>query len=207
MHRSPGSPPSAAKVPISGLRVLDDVAFGQDDDAFGARVAYQCTGDHDALAFVSRQRSGTGGWSCPVEVGRPALEDVLDFAADLCDLDRSDRAVRRRGSRAREETRIWSGAKSFVAIHDGTPEGVVRACGTSFLMITGELRSGVRRTGGASEQRQMIEDAARLYERGLTIRQVAQRFGCSYGVMRRLLSERTTLRNRGGVTSVDLRRT
>ena len=44
----------------------------------------------------------------------------------------------------------------------------------------------------------MAQDAVRLYEQGWNIRQVADRFECSYGVMRRILSSRVTLRNRGG---------
>jgi excisionase family DNA binding protein len=44
----------------------------------------------------------------------------------------------------------------------------------------------------------MAEDAARLYEQGWSIRQVAQRFGCEYGVMRRMLRRQVTLRTRGG---------
>ncbi|MDN3359294.1 helix-turn-helix domain-containing protein [Actinomadura sp. DC4] len=53
--------------------------------------------------------------------------------------------------------------------------------------------------GADPGRREMVEDAVRLYEQGWTIRQVARRFGCSYGVMRRLLGERTTLRSRGGI--------
>ncbi|MDN3357909.1 helix-turn-helix domain-containing protein [Actinomadura sp. DC4] len=47
------------------------------------------------------------------------------------------------------------------------------------------------------EQR-IAGDAARLYDQGWTIRQVAARFGCSYGVMRRILRTQVRLRNRGG---------
>jgi excisionase family DNA binding protein len=47
-------------------------------------------------------------------------------------------------------------------------------------------------------ERMIAEDAARLYEQGWNIRQVAQRFGTSYGVMRRILRSQTTLRTRGG---------
>jgi len=47
-------------------------------------------------------------------------------------------------------------------------------------------------------RRQMAVDAARLYGQGWTIRQVASRFECSYGVMRRLLQSQITLRERGG---------
>lgn len=42
----------------------------------------------------------------------------------------------------------------------------------------------------------MEQDAARMYEQGWSIRQVADRFAVSYGKMRRILSKRTTLRNR-----------
>jgi excisionase family DNA binding protein len=44
----------------------------------------------------------------------------------------------------------------------------------------------------------IAEDAARLYEQGWSIRQVAERFGCSYGAMRRILKAQVRLRNRGG---------
>lgn len=47
-------------------------------------------------------------------------------------------------------------------------------------------------------EREFGEDAARLYDQGWNIRQVAQRFGCSYGVMRRVLRTHTTIRDRGG---------
>jgi excisionase family DNA binding protein len=47
-------------------------------------------------------------------------------------------------------------------------------------------------------ERQWAEDAARLYEKGWSIRQVAEKFDCSYGVMRRILRKRVTLRNVGG---------
>lgn len=42
------------------------------------------------------------------------------------------------------------------------------------------------------------EDAARLYDQGWSIRQVAQKFDCSFGVMRRILQRQTTLRSRSG---------
>lgn len=44
----------------------------------------------------------------------------------------------------------------------------------------------------------MEEDAARLYDEGWSIRQVANRFECGYGAMRRILARRTALRDRGG---------
>jgi len=42
------------------------------------------------------------------------------------------------------------------------------------------------------------EDAARLYDQGWSIRQVAETFECGYGRMRRILLGNTTLRSRGG---------
>lgn len=50
---------------------------------------------------------------------------------------------------------------------------------------------------GAFEQR-IAEDAVRLYDQGWSIRQVAARFDCDYGAMRRLLRKRITLRTRNG---------
>lgn len=44
----------------------------------------------------------------------------------------------------------------------------------------------------------MVDDAARLYDQGWAIRQVAARFETSYGAMRRVLQNHTTLRPRGG---------
>jgi MerR HTH family regulatory protein len=41
-------------------------------------------------------------------------------------------------------------------------------------------------------------DAARLCDQGWGIRQVAKKFDCIYGVMRRILRRHTTLRGRGG---------
>jgi excisionase family DNA binding protein len=46
--------------------------------------------------------------------------------------------------------------------------------------------------------RQWAEDAARLYGQGWSIRQVAEKFDCGYGVMRRILHTRVALRNCGG---------
>ena len=52
--------------------------------------------------------------------------------------------------------------------------------------------------GPGADERQLAEDAARLYDQGWSIRQVADRFGCGYGTMRRILRAQVTLRNRGG---------
>jgi excisionase family DNA binding protein len=64
-------------------------------------------------------------------------------------------------------------------------------------------RQGIRQllaevTQPNDDERKLAEDAARLYEQGWTIRQIAEKFDCSYGVMRRILAGRLTLRNRGG---------
>jgi excisionase family DNA binding protein len=64
-------------------------------------------------------------------------------------------------------------------------------------------RQGIRQlfaevTQPDDDERQLAEDAARLYEQGWGIRQVAEKFGCSYGVMRRILGKQVVLRNRGG---------
>lgn len=61
-----------------------------------------------------------------------------------------------------------------------------------------EVLDAAEPAGEPTEEQRMAEDAARLYEQGWTIRQVAVRFGRSYGVMRRILQSRTTLRDRGG---------
>lgn len=54
-------------------------------------------------------------------------------------------------------------------------------------------------TGPDLEREQLAQDAARLYGQGWSIRQVAQRFDCGYGQMRRLLMGQVTLRTRGGI--------
>lgn len=54
-------------------------------------------------------------------------------------------------------------------------------------------------------QSQLERDAVRMYQEGWSIRQVADRFGMTYGAMRRILSEHTTLRTRSG-TEVPHRR-
>jgi excisionase family DNA binding protein len=52
--------------------------------------------------------------------------------------------------------------------------------------------------GTGPERRQLEQDAVRLYQQGWSIRQVAARFGLSYGAMRRLLLRRTPLRTKEG---------
>lgn len=48
------------------------------------------------------------------------------------------------------------------------------------------------------ERPQWEQDAARLYDQGRSIRQVAEKFDCGYAQMRRVLRANTTLRPRGG---------
>lgn len=47
------------------------------------------------------------------------------------------------------------------------------------------------------DERQIAEDAARLYDQGWSIRQVAEKFDYSYTGMRRILRKKVVLRNRG----------
>lgn len=70
-------------------------------------------------------------------------------------------------------------------------------------------RSGIRAllTDDAepdTDERRIAEDAARLYGQGWSIRQVADRFDCGYGAMRRILRTQVNLRTRGGRRSSDL---
>jgi excisionase family DNA binding protein len=51
-------------------------------------------------------------------------------------------------------------------------------------------------TGRSEVEEELIADAVRLHDQGWSIRQVAEKFGCSYGAMRRILKQRTTLRDR-----------
>lgn len=61
-------------------------------------------------------------------------------------------------------------------------------------------RAGVRALVAAedenTDEKRLAEDAARLYEQGLSIRQVADRFGCGYTTMRRILRKQLALRPR-----------
>ena len=50
--------------------------------------------------------------------------------------------------------------------------------------------------GTGPERAQLEADAVRLYDQGWSIRQVAERFGTTYGTMRRLLLKKTTVRPR-----------
>jgi excisionase family DNA binding protein len=59
------------------------------------------------------------------------------------------------------------------------------------------LRDGSEDEVDAARE-EMEGDAVRLYEQGWNIRQVAEKFDCSYGAMRKILMKRTSLRGRGG---------
>jgi predicted site-specific integrase-resolvase len=53
------------------------------------------------------------------------------------------------------------------------------------------------RTSAADLERMaMEEDAVRLYQQGWSVRQVADRFDCGYGAMRRILLRHSALRER-----------
>jgi excisionase family DNA binding protein len=62
------------------------------------------------------------------------------------------------------------------------------------------VRSAIRDALSEDPDPEFVEDAVRLYNEGWSIRQVAERFECGYGVMRRILSAHVTLRNRGGTS-------
>jgi excisionase family DNA binding protein len=64
-------------------------------------------------------------------------------------------------------------------------------------------RADVDAFGAAAEHTdparlRMEYDAVRLYRQGWSIRQVAARFDCGYGAMRRILLRHTALRGRNG---------
>lgn len=53
------------------------------------------------------------------------------------------------------------------------------------------------------DREQWEADAVRLYEQGWSIRQVATKFDCGYGVMRRILKKHTALRSRSAAQAHD----
>ena len=61
-----------------------------------------------------------------------------------------------------------------------------------------DVRELLELDGASAEEQQLEQDAVRLYEQGWSIRQVADRFGSTYGAMRRILARHTTLRARHG---------
>jgi excisionase family DNA binding protein len=77
-----------------------------------------------------------------------------------------------------------------------TPGGHRRYSREAILRILADVDAG--RDGNAGPTAAIAEDAARLYAQGWSIRQVAERFGCGYGEMRRILKARVRLRDRGG---------
>jgi excisionase family DNA binding protein len=81
----------------------------------------------------------------------------------------------------------WAREGKLTALH--TPGGHRR-------YRLGELQEILN--GADAERAQWEEDAARLYDQGWNIRQVAAKFDCGYGRMRRVLQRHTTLRSRGG---------
>jgi excisionase family DNA binding protein len=102
-----------------------------------------------------------------------------------------------------------------------TPREVARICGVGPVTVGRWARDGVLKAftttpggqrrfrradvqalvqaaeyGISPERRQLEEDAIRLYDQGWSIRQVAERFDTTYGVMRRILLRRTRVRTR-----------
>ncbi len=62
-----------------------------------------------------------------------------------------------------------------------------------------ELKKGARITG--SERSKLANDLKKQYEKGRSIRELADTYGRSYGFVHRVLSEsEVTLRGRGGAT-------
>lgn len=59
-------------------------------------------------------------------------------------------------------------------------------------LIAAEAESSAR----TAEEKRMDEDAARLYEKGWSVRQVAERFDCGYTAMHRILCKQIILRSR-----------
>lgn len=72
-----------------------------------------------------------------------------------------------------------------------TPGGHRRYAASAIRRLMTEMA-----TASVDDQRMAEEDAARLYDQGWSIRQVAEKFDCSYGAMRRILQRNTTLRQR-----------
>jgi excisionase family DNA binding protein len=83
----------------------------------------------------------------------------------------------------------WAREGKLTALH--TPGGHRR-------YRLSELKKILDSAGIDVERTQWEEDAARLYDQGWSIRQVAEKFECGYGRMRRILHGNTTLRSRSG---------
>ncbi len=66
-------------------------------------------------------------------------------------------------------------------------------------MATGVLKKGARITG--SDRNKLATELKKQYDKGKSIRELAEAHGRSYGFVHRVLSESgTTLRGRGGAT-------
>ena len=66
-------------------------------------------------------------------------------------------------------------------------------------MATTVLKKGARITG--SDRNKLANDLRKQYDKGKSIRELAEAHGRSYGFVHRVLSESgTTLRGRGGAT-------
>jgi excisionase family DNA binding protein len=79
---------------------------------------------------------------------------------------------------------------------DGLLKPAVRTPGGHRRYRRGEVVA--LRDANTVDRQGFEEDAARLYDQGWPIRRVAQEFGVSYGLMRRILRKQTALRDRGG---------
>ncbi|GLY86777.1 MerR family DNA-binding transcriptional regulator [Actinoallomurus iriomotensis] len=79
---------------------------------------------------------------------------------------------------------------------DGLIKPAVRTPGGHRRYRRGEVVA--LRDAGVVERQGFERDAARLYDQGWPIRRVAQEFGVSYGLMRRILRKQAALRDRGG---------
>ncbi|GAA4514088.1 hypothetical protein GCM10023191_082130 [Actinoallomurus oryzae] len=79
---------------------------------------------------------------------------------------------------------------------DGLLKAAVHTPGGHRRYRRGEVLA--MREANTVERRQFEEDAARLYGQGWPIRRVADEFGVSYGMMRRILLKQTALRSRSG---------
>ncbi|HEY2296243.1 MAG TPA: helix-turn-helix domain-containing protein [Jatrophihabitans sp.] len=76
---------------------------------------------------------------------------------------------------------------------------------SSEAMATAVLKKGARITG--SDRNKLASDLKKQYDKGKSIRELAESHGRSYGFVHRVLSESgTTLRGRGGATRTKSKR-
>ena len=72
-------------------------------------------------------------------------------------------------------------------------------------MATAVLKKGARITG--NDRNKLATDLKKQYDKGKSIRELAETHGRSYGFVHRVLSESgTTLRGRGGATRAKTKR-